>query len=129
MFNPTVRKYSETHARVGVASRAVVPIAACISDYESEGGVMSRRVLCTCVLSLCCVLSVFRSECPRWGSKPGRRAYRCLHLGLRIRRRSYVSSCFVYVRSVPLLRAIRFRPTVVAGRLSSHGAAVGEFQR
>src|ERR1017187_7194131 len=68
MFNPTVRKYSETHARVGVASRAVVPFAACISDYESEGGVMSRRVLCTCVLSLCCVLSVFAQQSSPAGS-------------------------------------------------------------
>ena len=68
MFNSTVRKYSETRARVRVASPAVVPFAATISDYESEGGVMSRRVLCTCVLSLCCVLSVLAQQSSPAGS-------------------------------------------------------------
>src|ERR1035438_10405092 len=68
MFNPTVRKYSETHARVGVASRAVVPFAPYIADYESKGGVMSRRVLYAYVLSLCCVLSVFAQQSSPAGS-------------------------------------------------------------
>src|ERR1017187_10042723 len=68
MFNSTVRKCSETRGHVRVASPAVVPFAACISDYESQGGVMSRRVLYAYVLSLCCVLSVFAQQSSPAGS-------------------------------------------------------------
>src|ERR1035438_1064485 len=89
---------------------------------------MSRRVLCTCDLDRAEQVGVGQEVGKPAVSGASRLSTACIsdyesEGGL------YVSSCFVYVRSVPFLRAVCFRPTVIAGRLGRPGAAVGEFQR